>query len=232
MRRVLITGANRGVGFGLAEVYAARGDRVYAGCRSANRAAALDQLASKYPGQLTIMPLEVTDEESIAKSAAVVAQGSEALDILFNNAAIGAGGETVKTFKPEDALNVLNVNAVGQMLVTKHFVDLVKAGKDPLIVNVSSEAGSIEKMTGFRSYYYSASKSTLNMYTRALATDPEAAGITVIAIHPGWVRTDMGGPEAHISISESAAGILKLIDSITPEDNGKFYTWEGKEYPW
>jgi NAD(P)-dependent dehydrogenase (short-subunit alcohol dehydrogenase family) len=232
MKRILITGANRGVGFGLAEGYAARGDRVFAGCRSTNRATELDELASNFPGQVTILPLDVADEESIAKSAAIVAEKSAAIDILFNNAAIGSSGENVKTFQAEKALHILHVNSVGQIQVTKHFIDLVKEGTGPVIVNISSEAGSITNMTTFRGYYYSASKSALNMFTRALAADPETEGITVIALHPGWVRTDMGGPDAHISVTESAAGIIMVVAELTPEDNGHFYTWEGNEVPW
>jgi NAD(P)-dependent dehydrogenase (short-subunit alcohol dehydrogenase family) len=127
---------------------------------------------------------------------------------------------------------MLNINAVGQMLMAKHFVDLLKAGDDPKIINISSEAGSISQMTSFRGYYYYGSKALLNMFTRALACDPEAQGIIVTMIHPGWVRTDMGGPEAHISVTQSAEGLLKVIDGLTFEDNGKFYTWEGNEYPW
>jgi NAD(P)-dependent dehydrogenase (short-subunit alcohol dehydrogenase family) len=87
-------------------------------------------------------------------------------------------------------------------------------------------------MDHFRGYGYYGSKAAENMYTRALAFDPETEGITVIAVHPGWVRTDMGGTKAPLSASDSAAGILNVIDALTPEDNGKFYTWEGKEYPW
>jgi NAD(P)-dependent dehydrogenase (short-subunit alcohol dehydrogenase family) len=77
-----------------------------------------------------------------------------------------------------------------------------------------------------------ASFSAMNMYTRALALDPQTEGITVISLHPGWVRTDMGGPDAHLSTEESAAGIMRVTAGLTPADNGKFYTWEGVEYPW
>jgi NAD(P)-dependent dehydrogenase (short-subunit alcohol dehydrogenase family) len=232
MKRIVITGANRGLGLGLARQYAARGERVFAGCRSPERAAELKELAAEYPAQVTILPLDVADEGSITQSAAIVADETDALNLLFNNAAIGSGGETVKNFQADDALHIININAVGQILVAKHFVDLVKLGSEPAIVNVSSEAGSIANMNNFRSYYYSASKSTLNMFTRALAADPDAEGITVIALHPGWVRTDMGGPEATLSVAESAEGILQVVAALSPYDNGKFYTWEGNECPW
>jgi len=232
MKQVLITGANRGVGLELTRQCVIRGDRVYAGCRSPERAAALEELAAKFPGQVTVLPLEVIDEASIAKSAEIVTAETKSLDILFNNAAIFADGETAKTFDAAASLNMLNINAVGQMVVVKHFIDLLKAGTNPKIINISSEAGSLANMTAFRGYNYYASKATLNMFTRALAWDPETEGVTVTAIHPGWVRTDMGGPNAHISTAQSTEGLLKVTEGLTPDDNGKFYTWEGVEYPW
>jgi NAD(P)-dependent dehydrogenase (short-subunit alcohol dehydrogenase family) len=232
MKSVLITGANRGVGLELARQCAARGDRVFAGCRSPKKAASLEEIAAKHPEQMTILPLEVSEEESIAQSAALVSNETASLDIVFNNAAVFSNRESIKDFSADDAIQMLNVNAVGQMLVVKHFINYIKAGDDPKIINISSEAGSISKMMEFRGYYYYGSKALLNMFTRALAWDSETQGITVIAIHPGWVRTDMGGPNAHISPTQSAGGLLKVTDGLTPTDNGKFYTWEGVEYPW
>ncbi len=232
MKRVLITGANRGVGLELALQCAERGDRVFAGCRSPEKAAALEEISVKYPGRVNILPLEVTDEQSIAQCAANVAAEVDGLDILFNNAAIHMGDEHLSEVKADVLLKTIHVNAVGAVLVAKDFLSLLKKGNDPKLVNVSSEAGSIEKMAHFRGYNYYGSKATMNMYTRSLAWDPETEGITVISIHPGWVRTDMGGPDAHISATQSAGGLLKVTDGLTPEDNGKFYTWEGVEFPW
>jgi NAD(P)-dependent dehydrogenase (short-subunit alcohol dehydrogenase family) len=232
MKRVLITGANRGVGLGLADQFAARGDRVFTGCRPPNRVAALEELSTKYPGTVTMLPLEVTDGESIAECVDLVNAEVDGLDILINNAAVHMGDEKLSAVKSEILLSTLQVNAVGPVLVSQHFIDLLRKGIHPVIVNVSSEAGSVSRMDQFRGYGYYGSKAAENMYTRALAFDPETEGITVIALHPGWVRTDMGGPDAHISAAESAQGILNVVDSLNPEDNGKFYTWEGVEYPW
>ncbi len=232
MKRILITGANRGVGLELVLQYAQRGDQVFAGCRSPKKAAALEEIAATYPGQVTILPLEVTDEESIAKCAVQVAAKVEALDILINNAAIHGGDEHLSEATAETLLNVLHINAVGAVLVAQAFIELLKKGNSPRLVNVSSEAGSIERMDHFRGYNYYGSKAAMNMYTRSLAWDSETEGVTVIAIHPGWVRTDMGGPDAHLSTAQSAEGLIKVTESLTPEDNGKLYTWEGNEYPW
>jgi NAD(P)-dependent dehydrogenase (short-subunit alcohol dehydrogenase family) len=233
MKRILITGANRGVGLELARQCVARGDRVFAGCRSRKKASALQQIDSEYPGQLTILPLDITDEASIADSATRVTAEVPAIDILFNNAAANFGDEAgLSAVKAETLLKAVHINAVGAVLVAQGFIDLLQKGIDPKLVNISSEAGSITGMTHFRGYHYYGSKAAMNMYTRALAWDPETEGITIIAIHPGWVRTDMGGPSAHLSTEQSAAGLLRVTDGLNSSDNGKFYTWEGSELPW
>jgi NAD(P)-dependent dehydrogenase (short-subunit alcohol dehydrogenase family) len=232
MKRVLITGANRGIGLELTNQCAARGDQVFAGCRVPDQAEGLCELTKKYPGKVTILPIEVTNQDSITKAESTVASHVEALDILINNAGINMGDETLSEVRPDTLLKTLHVNAVGPVLVVQYFRDLLVNGDDPKIINISSESGSISKMTRFRGYGYYGSKAAENMYTRALAFDPETEGITVIAMHPGWVRTDMGGPDAHLSPTESCEGILKVTDGLTPEDNGKFYTWDGYEFPW
>jgi NAD(P)-dependent dehydrogenase (short-subunit alcohol dehydrogenase family) len=230
--RILITGANRGIGFELTRLSAARGDRVFAGCRFSDHATALKDLSANYPGQVSILPLEIVDTASIERCVQQVRSEVEGLDVLINNAAINAEGETLRSFDADKAAQQWMVNAIGQVLVAQKFLDLLKAGTDPRIINVTSEAGSISTMDRFRGYYYFGSKAAMNMFSRCMAWDPETDGIITIALHPGWVRTDLGGSNAHLSVTESAEGILKVISNLTPEDNGKFYTWDGKEYPW
>jgi NAD(P)-dependent dehydrogenase (short-subunit alcohol dehydrogenase family) len=230
--RILITGANRGLGLELARLCAARGDQVFAGCRFPERDTALQDLSEDYPGQISILPVDVADAASVNQSARQVSREIDVLDMLINNAAMNAEGETLRTFDAEKATEQWRVNAVGSMLVAQKFLDLLKKGKSPKIINVSSEAGSISTMDHFRGYYYFGSKAALNIFTRSMAWDPDTAGIITIALHPGWVRTDMGGSNADLSVTESAEGILKVIARLTSEDNGRFYTWDGKEYPW
>ena len=230
--RILITGANRGLGLELTRLCASRGDRVFAGCRSPQHDTGLKDLSARYRGQIDILPLEITDTASLDQYVQRVRSDVDALDMLINNAAMNDEGETLRTFDAEKAAQQWMVNAVGQVLVVQRFLDLLKAGNDPKIINVTSEAGSISTMNRFRGYYYFGSKAAMNMFSRSMAWDPDTAGIITIALHPGWVRTDMGGSDADLSVTESAEGILNVIDNLTPEDNGKFYTWEGKEYPW
>ena len=230
--RVLITGANRGIGLSLVREFVKRGDLVFAGCRSFEQSTDLNDLAAQHPELIKVIPLNVTDLASIIECVQMVAARADSLDILINNAAVHLGDENLSAVKSEDLLSTLQVNAVGPILVSQQFIHLLKNGIQPKIINISSEAGSISRMDDFRGYGYYGSKAAENMYTRALAFDPDTDQVTVIALHPGWVRTDMGGPEAHLSASASAAGIFDVIDALTPQDNGKFYTWEGIEYPW
>ena len=229
---ILVTGANRGIGLEFVRLCAARGDQVFAGCRSADKATDLQALSAQYPGQITILAMEVSDEESLENCARQVGSAASGLDLLINNAGINAGEETVMTFNAEKAAHVLMVNAISPILVVQKFLSLLKAGTSPKVIMISSESGSISTMQQFRGYTYFGSKAALNMFTRCLAWDPEAAGIISVTVHPGWVRTDMGGPTAHLSVTESAGGILKLADRLTAVENGKFLTWEGEEFPW
>jgi NAD(P)-dependent dehydrogenase (short-subunit alcohol dehydrogenase family) len=230
--RILITGANRGIGLELTRLCAARGDQVFAGCRSTIQALALKDLSAQFPGRVSILQLEITDAASVEECIRQVEKETDALDVLINNAAVFSSGETLRTFDAEKAAQQWTVNAIGQMLVAQKALDLLKAGVNPKIVNVTSESGSISTMESFRGYYYFGSKAAMNMFSRCMAWDPETAGIVTIALHPGWVRTDMGGSNADLSVTESAEGILNVIASLSPADNGKFNTWDGKEYPW
>ena len=232
MMRVLITGANRGVGFALVTQCVDRGDWVFAGCRSPEKAKELNALASKYSGQITILKLDVTDQEDISNAADQLASHVGGLDILINNAAAHYADVPLSDVKEDILLKTLHVNAVGPIMVVQKFLGLLRRSDNPKIVNISSEAGSISKIAGFRGYAYYGSKAAENMFTRCLAFDPETQGVTIIAMHPGWVRTDMGGPNAHLSPEELAIGILKVTDQLKPEDNGKFFTWEGIEHAW
>jgi NAD(P)-dependent dehydrogenase (short-subunit alcohol dehydrogenase family) len=232
VRRVLVTGASRGLGLELVRQCLARGDDVFAGCRKPEEAAALQSLATVHGGRLTLLALDVTDEETVDASKEIVSTQTDVLDLLFNNAAVHPGDETIATVNAETLIHTFRVNAVGPMLVARRYLDLLQAATSPAIINISSEAGSISTMQRHRGYAYYGSKAALNMFTRALAWDENLAGVIVIAIHPGWVRTDMGGDLAPLSPVDSVAGILQVVDGLRGASSGKFYTYEGHEYPW
>ena len=232
MENVLITGANRGLGLGLVRLYLQRGERVFAGCRSPEKAKILHDLQRKNPGRLTLVGLDVTNESSLETASQVVGAETSHLDILYNNAAINLGDETLLTARADHLLSTLQVNAVGAVMAAKYFLTLLKASEHPKLVNISSEAGSISRMNKPRGYAYYSSKAAMNMFTRSLSLDKDLAGCIVISIHPGWIRTDMGGANATLSPAESASGIVSVVDRLALADNGKFFTYTGEEYPW
>lgn len=232
MRRVLITGSNRGIGLALARESLARGDRVFATCRHPDEADDLHTLATKHPKRLTVLRLDVKDEETIEASIEGVESQEDGLDLLINNAGINPSGERPGRLDAETMLHTFHVNVVGPMMVAQATLDLLRGGDDPKIVNVSSRLGSLTQKSSGGTYSYSSSKAALNMLTRILAFDLRPDGIVVLAMHPGWVHTDMGGSSAPVAPAESAQGILRVADELTMSDTGAFYTYQGREVPW
>jgi NAD(P)-dependent dehydrogenase (short-subunit alcohol dehydrogenase family) len=232
MQRVLITGSNRGLGLAFVTESLSRGHRVFATCRYPDEADHLQALNADHPERLTILRLDVTDDETIDTSARTVKSEERALDLLINNAGVNPGGEHLGNLGAETMLYTFHVNAVGPMLVAQRHLDLLRAGDDPKILNVSSTSGSLTQKSSGGGYSYCGSKAALNMLTRALALDLDSEGIIVVAIHPGWVRTDMGGSGAPLAPSESVRGVLDVADDLSSEDSGGFYRYDGHRAPW
>jgi NAD(P)-dependent dehydrogenase (short-subunit alcohol dehydrogenase family) len=238
MQRILITGANRGLGLAFTRRYLERGERVFAGCRKPETARQLHELQATYPQRLTVVSLDVADADSIRASHAVVRSQVAGLDVLINNAGIYSSRgsdeplERLGTLNFEDALAVLRVNAVAPSIVAQQYLDLLQAGRDAKLVSISSGYGSVSANTGGFPYYYSASKAALNMFMRSLAADTKRWGIITVLLDPGWVSTDMGGPSAPITPQQAADGMIRVIDTLTPRHNGRFFTRQGREQVW
>lgn len=233
MKQVLITGANRGVGLELARLLLARGERVIATCRQPEQAGTLQQWAEEFGEQLLVVALDVTDDASVQVARAGLEGAVDRLDMLINNAGILIKTEILSTFDAAIMQRTMDVNVVGVMRVTTQFLDLLRLGHEPKLINISSQLGSLQKMRpGWGRYSYNSSKAALNMVTRMLAFDLQEMGIAVRAIHPGWVQTDMGGAHAAVTTHDSAASILKLADDLTLANTGMFYVYSGEEHPW
>lgn len=229
MERVLITGTNRGIGFELVRQYLARGARVYAGVRQSGSMGALSALNAP---RLTIVRLDVTSATSLEMAREQV---QEPLDVLINNAAINPEQPAYEAFGQMQAsalLDVLQTNSVAPLLVAQAFFPLLRQGANPRLINISSEMASLADKDYGGSYAYCMSKAALNMATRGLAADLRRAGIIVLALDPGWVRTDMGGAGATLSAEESVRGCLRVIDGLTPDDSGRFLNYAGQEHRW
>lgn len=235
--RILITGASRGLGLEFTRRYLERGERVFATCRRPESARALRALGAAHGDRLSVVPLDVSDAESIRASHRAVSRETEGLDLLINNAGMYSTrgsedpSERLGRLRFDDALLLLRANAVGPLMVAQQFLDLLEAGRSPRIVSISSEYGSVSENTGFP-YYYAASKAALNMLMRSLAAEAKRHRITTVLLDPGWVSTDMGGPEAPVTPAQSVAGMIGVIDGLTARHNGRFFTREGREAPW
>ena len=231
MPSALITGANRGIGLEFAKQYLADGWRVYAACRDPNSASELRQLADKSGDKLRILALNVTDPASVKAAAAEL--NGQAIDLLHNNAGVGGvRGQTIGNIDYEAWAKVLDANTMGPMRVSEAFVDHVAQSKRKLIVTLTSGMGSIADNTSGGSFPYRSSKAAVNMVMRSLAIDLAPRGITCVVVNPGWVRTDMGGPHATQTTTESVTMLRRLIETLGPVQSGKFFNYNGREYAW
>ena len=234
MKNVLITGASRGIGLELARQELAAGSNVFATCRSPEQAKGLVILQELYPKQLSIWEMDVESEDSIQKLSDQLLREGYHIDLLYNNAGI-IDWRTINEVDAASMEKVYKVNVVGALLVLRNFRNLLSAGNGKMIINVSSRLGSIalrghSQLGG--SIAYSASKAALNMLTKQASIDFAEDEISVISISPGWVRTDMGGPDAKYSVEESVERILHIVGKFTHEDSGKFFGENGEELPW
>ena len=231
MPSVLITGANRGLGLEFARQYAADGWQVYAGCRDLSSASKLRRLANTSENKIRIMALDVTDPASIRAASAEL--DGQAIDVIINNAGVmGARGQSIGNIDYKAWANVLDVNTMGPMRISEAFVDHVARSKRKLIVTLTSGMGSIADNTSGGSIAYRSSKAAVNMVTRSLAIDLAPRGITCVVVNPGWVLTEMGGPQATMTPAESVKKMRDLIETLGPAQSGRFFNHDGHDYPW
>jgi len=238
-RRSLVTGANRGLGLEFVRQLLARGDRVIATCRQPGRAHALNQLVGEHPGRLHLLPLDVAAPKShaelIRELPLVLGNGDgdgggDRLDLLVNNAGVLHSGERFGKVAAETLDDSLRTNASGPFLLTQALAPwLADGGK---VANLSSELGSIAGKDAFRTPSYSISKAALNMATALLARALADRGIVVLALHPGWVQTDMGGSGAEVAPQDAAAALLRVIERADAGDSGRFLDRHGMPMAW
>lgn len=221
---ILITGANRGLGYELAAEAASRGHHVWAGVRGPGSLAdRLSALQEKFPQGITMLPLDVTDEQAVAYAREQVTGRGGAIDVVINNAAILSGrGQKLEELEFGQVEESFQTNLYGPILVMKHFLPLLRKGSGQAVINISSEAGSMANAYA-GDYSYGLTKAALNMFTAQLRSDLVPLGFAVYAVHPGWIRTDMGGAEATGDAAESARSIMDLAErKVVPEDGAWF----------
>ncbi|MGE0650955.1 MAG: SDR family oxidoreductase [Alphaproteobacteria bacterium] len=226
MPSVLITGANRGLGLEFARQYAADGWRVHAACRMPDRATELAGIK----GDVTVHPLDVTDSGAI--TALVDALGNDAIDVLVNNAGVYGRRQSLGRIDYGGWESVLRTNVLAPIAMTEAFLPALQRAEKPRVALITSRMGSIADNTSGGYYAYRSSKAALNAAGRSLALDLREQGIVVLMLHPGWVRTDMGGASAPLEPRDSIAALRRIIDGAKMTDSGRFFSYNGSEVPW
>ncbi len=225
--RFVVTGSNRGIGLEFVRQLVSRGEEVDAGVRAPGAASELKALAR--PGaRLRIHALDVADGASVERFATGLPAGP--VDVLINNAGV-SGHKSGEPIDPDDILRVFDTNAVGTLRMIRALLPRLREGRGRKVVNLSSQLGSIAEASGGR-YAYRLSKVALNMATKLLAADLGPDGILAVAVHPGWVQSEMGGRAAPVPPEQSVKGLLKLIDGLTPAQSGHFFDFQGRPLAW
>lgn len=227
--RIVITGANRGIGLHLTRQALELGHRVDVGARNPEKSAELLKLQNATPGQLIVHQLDVGSDESVRDFSHSL--GAEPIDALINNAGVSLDKNTgTESVAPEVVLQTIDINAIGPLRVTQALIHQLKRAELPRVANISSLMGSIADNTRGNSVAYRMSKAALNMFVKTLSIDDR--DLIVLALHPGWVKTEMGGPQAPMTPEASAEGLLNVILNAKHTDSGRFLNYAGRELPW
>ncbi|HET9835656.1 MAG TPA: SDR family oxidoreductase [Rhodanobacteraceae bacterium] len=232
MQRCLVTGANRGLGLEFTRQLLERGARVLACCRDPAHADDLKALQQKRGENLIVHALDVADARAIGALPEVAANHLQRIDLLVNNAGVLVSGERFGNVQAESLMQSFAVNAAAPLLITQALAPLLLQGNKARVLCVSTQLASIAQASSFRTLSYAMSKAALNMAVKRLAAELDARGIVVMAFHPGWVKTAMGGKSATLAPETSARAMLELVEHAKPEDGGRFLAYDGAELPW
>jgi NAD(P)-dependent dehydrogenase (short-subunit alcohol dehydrogenase family) len=221
----IVTGANRGIGLELVRQLVARGVKVEAGCRIPDTADELRATGAR------VHALDVSSDASVAAFARAL--DGVAIDLVINNAGLyGGARQRVADFDHAAATRTFETNALGALRVTQAFLPHLRRGAGKKLAHISSRMGSIGATTSPGDLAYRVSKVALNMISKSIALELHDDHIISIVVHPGWVRTEMGGPNAPMTAAESARGILAQIDAARIADSGAFLDLKGERCAW
>lgn len=232
MQRCLVTGANRGLGLAFVTELLERGARVLACCRDPAHANVLGALAAAHGDRLLVHALDVADPRAIDALPQVVAGYLQRVDLLVNNAGVLVSGERFGNVKAESLAESFAVNASAPLLITQALAPSLALGNKPRVLCISSQLASIAQSSSFRTMSYAMSKAAMNMAVKRLAAELAPRGILVLAVHPGWLKTEMGGRSATLAPADAAHALLALVERAGPQDAGKFLAYDGAELPW
>ena len=230
MTNILITGANRGLGLGFVKKYIEKNIHLICTTRDISGSKELLAYKEKYPNKMEIFELDLLKDNAALTLANFIKD--RPIDILINNAGVGSSNQHFQAVSLNPWLEVLKVNLIAPLMITQAIIKNVKISSAKKIYFLSSQLGSIEDNNSGGMYIYRSSKSGLNQVVKSLSIDLKAYGITVVSLHPGWVKTDMGGANAPVSIDESVEGMIRVIETTDIKDTGKFLNYHGRELPW
>ena len=228
MSSVLVTGANRGLGYEFVKQYSEKGFNVFACCRNIGHAKNLTELVVA-SSNIKIYELDVSNIKSI-KILSEQLQDKK-IDVLINNAGIYRSS-SVGNINYDEWLESFKINTIAPYQIIENFLDQIINSDLRKVISITSKMGSIDDNTSGGSYIYRSSKTALNSMMRSLTYDLKNQGIATLTLHPGWVRTDMGGPGGWIDAFESVQGMIKQIDKLTIDDSGKYLDYAGKYINW
>ena len=231
---ILVTGANRGIGLAVAKVFAAEGDLVFGACRKPSQAEELKALQKNHPGKVHLVEMDADTDLSVKKAAQEVSQQTGHLDILINMAGIMPGKYDAKLEELDfdHCREAYETNTLGPLRVTRYFLPLLRKSKKARVINVTSGLGSVSGTDNPNFYAYGASKAALNKVTRTLALELKKENIVAVVLDPGWVKTDMGGPNAWLTPEESSTAIVKTAKGLSMDQTSLFIYNDGKELKW
>lgn len=232
MKTLLITGANRGIGLEFVRQYAAEGWRVFACCRKPAAADLLNRLVNQFPDRIQAHALDVTAHQQIEQLAQTLT--GQPIDLLINNAGVYPPDRGDAFGKTDYAAwqHAFEVNTMAPLKMTEAFIKQVARSELKTIVTITSKMGSVTDNRGGGSYIYRSSKAGVNIVVKSLSIDLNPQKIIAVVLHPGWVKTDMGGPGALITTEQSVTGMRRVIGNLTLQDSGKFYAFDGQIVPW
>ncbi len=226
---VVITGANRGIGFGLTKKYLSAGHTVWATCRNPHGSRELWELEQDYGPKCQVLELDVCDNSNIAALKSKLK--GITVDLLINNAGVfPEGSKDLVNLNADNLMKAFRVNTVGPALVCQALQENLEKGGLGKVINITSKMGSLADNTSGAYYAYRISKTALNMFNKSFALDYPK--IMSVVVHPGWVQTDMGGSSAPTTVEESVDGIFKLSLAIEKSHSGRFFDYQSKEIPW
>jgi len=230
MATILVTGANRGLGIEFVEQYLNEGNEVIATYRNENSSMDLIEMGNER-SNLKLLQLDVSSNKSLNSFAENL--GDSPIDIFINNAGVyGPRNSSFGNVDEENWIPAIKINAIAPILLTQLIIKNIRSGADKKLIYITSKMGSIDDNKGGGAYVYRSSKTALNAVVKSLSVDLENEGIVVALIHPGWVKTDMGGPNALIDKETSVRGMTEVISNLDISSTGNFYNYDGSIIPW